>query len=125
MEAGWQRPDAEAFRQLHAPGFVDHCASGRPADREGFWGGVVALYAAFPDLRAEVEDMVVEAGRGLVAIRWTAAGTHRGRFLGVAPTGKPIRFAGIEIIRIEAGLVVERWGEWNGLELLEQLRGMG
>ncbi len=74
---------------------------------------------------SETEEMIVESERGLVGICWTATGTHRGSFMGVAPTGKPIRFAGIEIIRLEAGLVVERWGEWNGLELLEQLHGMG
>jgi hypothetical protein len=28
---------------------------------------------------------------------------------------------GTEILRIAQGSIRERWGEWNGLELLEQL----
>ena len=32
-----------------------------------------------------------------------------------------MRLTGIDIVRVEAGLVVERWGETNGLELMQQL----
>ncbi|MBN2206275.1 MAG: ester cyclase, partial [Candidatus Aminicenantes bacterium] len=32
-----------------------------------------------------------------------------------------IAFRGIEILRIEEGKVVDRWGEWDGLDLLVQL----
>ncbi len=35
--------------------------------------------------------------------------------------GRTVRFKGIEIIRIRDGLIVERWGEWDGIDLLEQL----
>jgi len=29
---------------------------------------------------------------------------------------------GIDIIRVENGQIVERWGEWNGLELMQQIK---
>ncbi|RKX26339.1 MAG: hypothetical protein DRP47_08315 [Candidatus Zixiibacteriota bacterium] len=58
----------------------------------------------------------------VVAIRWTAEGTHQGEYLGVSPTGKLILFRGIEILQIVNGQVAERWGEWDGFDLLEQLR---
>jgi predicted ester cyclase len=32
-----------------------------------------------------------------------------------------MRFAGIEIIRVAEGRIVERWGEWDGMDLLLQL----
>ncbi len=121
IEDGWQKGREAVVDELHAPEFVDHDAAGRPADREGFKRGIRDLYAAFPDFEARIEDMLVDASRGEAVVRWTAAGTHRGAYLGVAPTGRRIAFKGIEILRFDGGWIVERWGEWDGLDLLAQL----
>jgi steroid delta-isomerase-like uncharacterized protein len=118
---GWCQGDVGVVDELHAPDFVDHDAAGRPADNVGFKQGIAALYAAFPDFTAEVQDLVVDARSGRVAVRWSATGTHRGGYLGAAASGRPITFKGIEIIRIEDDRIVERWGEWDGIELLAQL----
>lgn len=123
IEEIWQKGDARAIDDLHAPGFVDHDPGRRAPDRDGFKRGVIDLYAAFPDFHAVIEDIVVDAARGTVSVRWSALGTHAGPYLEVAPTGRCIRFKGIEIIRIVDGRIVERWGEWDGLDLLDQLRG--
>jgi predicted ester cyclase len=32
-----------------------------------------------------------------------------------------VRFKGIEIIRVRDDRIVERWGEWDGIDLLVQL----
>jgi hypothetical protein len=32
-----------------------------------------------------------------------------------------VRLTGIDIVRIENGQVVERWGEANGLEMMQQI----
>jgi steroid delta-isomerase-like uncharacterized protein len=122
IRVGWQEGDAEALDALHAPGFIDHAAAGRRPDLEGFKQGVRELYAAFPDFYATIEDLVIETGTGTVTIRWTATGTHRGIFEGVPATNLKIHFRGIEILRMEQGRIRERWGEWNGLEVLAQLR---
>jgi len=58
---------------------------------------------------------------GTIAVRWTATGTHTGPYLGAAPTGRSIAFKGIEIVRVRDGLITERWGEWDGLDLIVQL----
>lgn len=121
IEEGWQKGDVGIVDRLHAANFVDHDSAGRAPDNEGFKQSIARLYAAFPDLSAEVCDLVVDAKAGSVAVRWTAIGTHRGEYLGAQPSGKRIRFKGIEIIRIEDDRITERWGEWDGIELLEQL----
>ncbi|WP_242344658.1 ester cyclase [Anaeromyxobacter terrae] len=121
IEDGWQKGRDAVVDELHAPEFVDHDASGRPPDREGFKSGIRELYAAFPDFEARIEDMLVDASRSEAVVRWTATGTHRGAYLGVPPTGRRIAFKGIEILRFEGGWIVERWGEWDGLALLGQL----
>jgi predicted ester cyclase len=68
-----------------------------------------------------VEDMVAEDDK--VVARWTAQATHTGEFLGVPPTGKPVTFSGIEMIRTVKGQAVEEWEEINLLGLMTQLQG--
>jgi predicted ester cyclase len=41
--------------------------------------------------------------------------------MGIAPTGRRIEFRGIEAMRVESDLIVERAGEWDGLAILEQI----
>jgi predicted ester cyclase len=121
IEEGWQRGRDGVVDELHAPEFVDHDAAGRRPDREGFKQGIRDLYAAFPDFEARIEDLLVDATRSEAAVRWTGSGTHRGPYLGAAPTGRRVRFKGIEIVRFDGGWIVERWGEWDGIDLLAQL----
>lgn len=121
IEVGWQNGDPSIVDELHAPYFLDHDAAGRSPDNQGFKEGIISLCRAFPDLKAEVADMVVDAGSGIVCVRWKALGTHRGHYLGAVPTGKHITFKGIEIVRIQNGRITERWGEWDGIDLLLQL----
>jgi steroid delta-isomerase-like uncharacterized protein len=122
IEQGWQAGNSAIVDELHDVTFVDHDPAGRTPDREGFKKGIEELYAAFPDFHGVIEDLVVDSIAGKVAVRWSATGTHRGPFLGFPPTGRLIRFKGIEILRIEQDRIMDRWGEWDGLELLNQLR---
>jgi len=121
MEQLWQQGNLKVVDELHAPGFVDHSPAGRAPDREGFKAGVAELYAAFPDFYAVTERLVIDAPSHGVAIRWTAVGTHEGVFMGVPPSGERVTFEGIDILLIEGGLIVERWGEWDGISVLKQL----
>lgn len=117
----WQGAGLEGFDELHAPEMVDHSSGDRGSDRDGFRAGVIELYEAFPDFYAEIEQVLVDAQASAVTVRWSASGTHKGLFLGVPPSGRKVRFSGIEIIKIQADRVVARWGEWDGLDLVQQL----
>lgn len=121
IEEGWRHGNAAIVDELHSKNFVDHDPGGRRADNYGFKIGIEDLYAAFPDLVAEVRDLVVDTASGTVALRWSAVGTHRASYLGAEPCGRSVRFKGIEIIRIRDGHITERWGEWDGIDILEQL----
>jgi predicted ester cyclase len=74
---------------------------------------------AFPDLEFTVD--LVMADEDLVTTRWTAMGTHSGEWMGVAPTDQEVTWQGINIFRIECGLIVESWGAADHLGLLSQL----
>lgn len=121
IEEGWVKGNVKVVDELHAPDFVDRDPSGREPTNAGFKKAILEVYAAFPDFHCEVEDIVVEPRSGKVAVRWSAAGTHKGKYLNAAPTGKKISFKGIEIITIQNGKIIERWGEWDGIDLLQQL----
>jgi steroid delta-isomerase-like uncharacterized protein len=125
MDRVWRRRDLAALSELHAPDFRDRSSAGRDAGLAAYEAGVAELFAAFPDFETVTDDLVVDTATATVAIRWTAAGTHAGSFLGAAPTGRRITFRGIEIIRIAGGRITERWGEWDGLDLLDQLGAAG
>jgi steroid delta-isomerase-like uncharacterized protein len=110
----WTAPvDWALFDELHAGDFVDESSAGRPSDRAGFARGLRDLVAAFPDLRTAVDDLVLDPERGLVAVRWSATGTNRQRYLGVGPTHRRTRITGIEIVAVRDGRIARRWGEWD------------
>ena len=78
-----------------------------------------AFRTAFPDLAFDVEVVVAEDD--YVAARWTASGTHTGRWGDVEATGRLVSFSGVNIFRFEDGRVVEIWNHRDDLGLQEQL----
>jgi predicted ester cyclase len=119
--AAFNQTDFAAADRLFAAHYVDHDRSraGLPPGPEGIkqaWG---MFRAAFPDLRATIEEMIAEGDR--VAVRGVIRGTHQGELMGIPPTGRPVSVALIDINRIEGGQLVERWGEADMLGLLQQL----
>ena len=78
-----------------------------------------SIFAAIPDIRFTVEDLVAEGDK--VAGRWSCTGTHQGEFMGIAPTGKRVTNSGIDIQRIAEGKIVEERGEWDALGFLQRL----
>ncbi|MBI5510723.1 MAG: ester cyclase [Deltaproteobacteria bacterium] len=117
----WQGRGTSCIDDLHAADFVDHSAGGRSPDNAGFKQGIADLYAAFPDFYGDADDINVDEDAGKVTIVWSAKGTHRATFLGVAATHKAIAFRGIEVLKVRDGKIVERWGEWDGIDLACQL----
>jgi predicted ester cyclase len=41
--------------------------------------------------------------------------------MGMPATGRRVTLSGIDILRIAGGRIVERWGEFNSGEMLQQL----
>lgn len=105
--------DWALFDRLHAAEFVDGSSAGRVPTKAGFASGLAEFVAAFPDLETVVDDLVVDEAHSRVAVRWTARGTNRFRFLGTGPTNRVTIFRGIEILEIQGGWIVRRWGEWD------------
>lgn len=78
------------------------------------------VVASFPDLTTTTEDLVAEDDR--VVERWTSRGTHTGApFFGAPTSGRPFTIPGISIYRIANGKIVEHWGSFDQLGVMQQL----
>lgn len=94
-------------------------AEGRDGVRQVF----EMMREAFPDLRAEVSQMIAEGDR--VVAHTTFSGTQRGEFMGVPPSGRRVEVDVIDIFRIDRGRVAEHWGVMDQLTMMEQLGALG
>jgi len=80
---------------------------------------VRAQHAALGNLHLTILDLLAEGDQ--VAIHWRIDGTHKGDFLGVAATGKPVTFQGIALLRITDGKIADDIAYWDNQSILEQL----
>ncbi len=109
-----------AIDELCAADFVGHDPPpGIAPDRGGYKQFFAMAHSGFPDFHSTLEDMFAEGDK--VVQRFTARGTHRGDWMGIAPTGKQIAIPGIAIHRIAEGKIVEGWTSMDMLGALQQL----
>lgn len=112
--------DVDALDAVLSPDFVGHdLPPDLPRGPESLKRFRAMVNAAFPDQTCYLEDLIAEDDR--VVGRLMLIGTHRGEFMGIRPTGKQVTSHLIEIVRIEAGRIVERWVQRDRLGELQQL----
>jgi steroid delta-isomerase-like uncharacterized protein len=117
----WSKGRLEVIDELIADDFVATVV-GAPEQirgRQGFREFVVMYRTAFPDLRITVDEQIAEGD--IVVTRWTASGRNDGELMGMPATGKQATTAGVNINRISGGKLVEGWGLFDQLGLLQQL----
>jgi steroid delta-isomerase-like uncharacterized protein len=119
IEEGTNRKNLADFDELVAHSFVDHEAGSQPAGPEAEKKVLVSVAEAFPDWRWDVQEMLAVEDK--VITRYVARGTHRGEFMGAAPTGREVEVGGINIVRLKGGKIVESWGYSDQLGWLRQL----
>jgi predicted ester cyclase len=74
---------------------------------------------ALPDLHAREQDMV--AVGDTVAVRYVVEATHEGNLLGIAPTGRRVRWDAVDIYRLGDGMIVEEWAADDMAAILHQV----
>jgi steroid delta-isomerase-like uncharacterized protein len=121
FEEVWNNGRMEAIDEMASPDVIGHGQAQHATDigLKEFKPFVQALRSAFPDMKVTI-DYVIEQGDKVVA-RWTSTMTHRGEFLGIAPTGKKATITGTTTQRISGGKIVEGWDNWDQLGLLVQI----
>jgi predicted ester cyclase len=62
---------------------------------------------ALPDLNAQEQDIVADGDT--VAVRFVVEATHEGELLGIAPTGRRVRWDAVDVYRVRDGKISEEW----------------
>jgi len=120
-QEAWSQGQLAVVDEFVAPEYVYHePALGELHGPEGLKGAVAVYRAGYPDMSFTINEMVAEGD--LVAMRWSAAGTHTGELMGIPATGLETTTVGVNIARFNAtGKVVEEWSSWDTLGLMQQL----
>jgi steroid delta-isomerase-like uncharacterized protein len=110
----------DALDEVAAPDITDHDpAPGQAPGLEGVKQWFSSMHTAFPDFQMNVEEMIAEGDKVVARVRMS--GTHQGEFMGIDPTGNRVEISGIGILRVADGKIVEHWGNFDDLGMMQQL----
>jgi predicted ester cyclase len=98
----------------------DVVVNGRPQGLAGYVAGLQAVVRAFPDYRWELRHLLVDGD--VVAAHFEDTGTHRGEWLGVPATGRPVRTQEFAFYRWADDRIAEVWVTADDLGVLQQLQ---
>jgi steroid delta-isomerase-like uncharacterized protein len=117
----FNRHEVDGFDDLVADNVVDHeVPEDFPAGLEGIKQYLSMFMAAFPDIRFEPLEVIVEGN--WASARGRSTGTHKGEFLGIPATGRSFDVEFSDWVRFDDnGRAVEHWGYSDNLKLMQQL----
>ena len=112
--------DAAALAATHAEnGSVASPFGGVLEGRDEIERIYKSWFRAFPDMRTEQEDLLIDGDRVVVVNR--ISGTHAGDFLGLPATGRQMDIAMAEVMRVADGFVVDERRIYDFTGLLVQV----
>ena len=82
--------------------------------------GLETVVRGFPDYHWELRHLLID-GSSIVA-HFRDTGTHRGPFLGMAPTGRRVSTQEFALYHLRGGKIAEAWVTADNLQVLDQLR---
>ena len=91
------------------------------AQPEGVERFVSQFLLSFANLQHTVEELIVENGR--VAVRFSASGTHTGKWMQFEPTNRSIHYTGVTLAHIVGDRIIEHHTWWDKASLIEQMEG--
>lgn len=123
FEAIWSQGNLAVADEILSSDYVGHIATLPEPVRgvEAFKQLVAMYHFSFPDTRFEIQDQIAEGHK--VASRWIARGTHRGEFMGIAPSGQAMSVTGMSFHRLDDGRIQESWDDWDALSILQGMTG--
>jgi predicted ester cyclase len=116
----WNTGDKTLARAALAPNFIDNTLPpGRPQGVAGPLAASKLMRTAIPDIRCEIEQMIVAGDRVVAHLRFR--GHFTGRFGQIQGHGQTIDFIATDIYRVADGRVAENWHIEDNLTLQQQL----
>jgi len=118
--AFWNTGEERYAEAALAQNFVDRTLpSGRPQGVKGVLEASKNFRAAIPDLRAEIEELLVVNDRAVV--RYTFTGHFSGSFKDLKGDGREVSFRAVDIYRVRNGQISDNWHLEDNLSLMQQL----
>jgi len=109
------------YDELVSPNFDDHSGhEAVPNPRAAYFFITQVFRPAFPDVKVVILDQFAEGDT--VVTRKSYEGTHKGAFFGMPASGKAIKLAVIDIIKLRDGKYVEHWGSADMFGLMQQIK---
>jgi len=125
-EEVWNKGNFDFVNVSVAPDFQDHAQkrfySLPTQGREAISEAAKQFRAAMPDFHDQMIQIVAEGNRVYYLGRVT--GTHSGNFFQFPPSGNKISVTGINGFHLENGKIVEAWGIFDVMGLMQQM-GIG
>ena len=118
--AFWNTGKASFAVAALARNFFDRTLpSGRAQGLEGVLEASKSFRAVIPDLRAEIEELLVVEDRAVV--RYIFRGHFTGRFKDLKGDGREISFRAVDIYRVQNRQISDNWHLEDNLSLMQQL----
>ena len=118
--AVWNTGEPRYAEAALAQNFVDRTLpSGRPQGLKGVLEASKNFRAAIPDLRAELEELLVVNDRAVV--RYIFTGHFTGKFKDMKGDGREISFRAVDLYRVQGGHISDNWHLEDNLSLMQQL----
>lgn len=87
--------------------------------RQGLKDVIAMMRAGFPDLHWVIDESIASGDKVVTRFTWT--GTHRGSFLGIPATGRPVTVKGVVIDRLAQGKMADSRILMDTFALMKQL----
>jgi steroid delta-isomerase-like uncharacterized protein len=120
----WNAHDVDAIMAMHAPDMVfENHTAGERAEAEDVREHVAAIFEGWPDIAFETRRLYIRDD--LIVQEWTASATHtrtmRRGDLVAEPSGRQIRWDGMDIIPVRDGLIVRKDVYSDSVSILRQV----
>ena len=104
----------DVIDKIFAPSYVlqDYslCGTEGPHGRDDLKKGLKNFRECYPDLRALIEEQIVEGNR--VVTRYTTLGTNKN-------TNEHVQIRGINISHVDGGMITQAWNNWDAIHLVD------
>ena len=109
-----------AGEEVLSPNLVDHMPILETPDRDGLLKAMMAARRAFSGVRYKVIAEISNEHWVAMAVE-ADGGVHKGPFMGIAPTGKPVKWTETHLWKVIDAKIVEHYGNVSMFEIHKAL----
>lgn len=119
--SAWNAHDPDQATQYYTADYLGLDVSQAEPQRglDGLRRAMANYFHAFPDIRFTQDTLIIQGN--VMALAWTARGTHRGRLMNIPATGRPVEIQGVSLLTVANGQVKEASYIWDVAGMLRSI----